>query len=428
MIPGDDESFYAKEIHNGKWRRYSNDLKIVLTADPSTRFKLADQPSTVDELNKLKADLLKAKLKGDKAKVSELEHEFAEKEKAMVQSEKERLRVLDTRFVDRGADKKPEDKTIADMVREEINARQRGDRHDEEEAKVIAATGAYENDEDYMFDNAEALAGVAGKQRSTRKEEEARAKQEARTRNRLVEQSRKEHEAVDFCPLCLDEGKASGFERAATVSVATRTHLSLAPSPAMAKGSVVIAPLEHRRNTLECDDDEWEELRNFMKALTAMWARHGKAVLFYEDAVDRSVRAHAHIYAVPVPRSALSSAPGFFGEAFKGGEDEWRSHRDVVDTLSKSQTAGKYAFRSSIAKEAPYFHAWFDINGGAGHVVEDTRAWPKNDRFARSILAGMLDSDPILPRQSTRWDVPIPERDYFEKRWRDYDWTRDIQW
>jgi hypothetical protein len=369
---------------------------------------------------------MRAKLKGDKARAVELEHEFAVKEKEMIKGAKERLRVLDTRFVDKDTDTKPEDKTITDMVREEINSRGRGDRHEEEVAKVIAANGGYENDEDYLFDNAEVLAGVSQKTHSARREAHAKAKKESNTRNRLVEQSRREHEALDTCPLCLDNESRT---KATTVSVATRAQLALAPSPAMTRGVAVISPLEHRKNTLECDDDEWEEIRNFMKSLVAMWNRHGRSVIFYENAVDRSIHAHAHIYAVPIPRGSLASVPGFFGTAFQGGEDEWRSHRDVIDTQRKAQTAGKYAFRTSIAKEAPYFHVWFDINGGTGHIVEDTRSWPRGDGFARSIVGGILDSDPILARQSTKWhDVPPAERDYFEKRWKAYDWTKDIQW
>lgn len=41
----------------------------------------------------------------------------------------------------------------------------------------------------------------------------------------------------------------------------TRIYLSLPSPPELAKYHALIVPIHHRVNTLECDDDEWDEIR-----------------------------------------------------------------------------------------------------------------------------------------------------------------------
>lgn len=41
----------------------------------------------------------------------------------------------------------------------------------------------------------------------------------------------------------------------------------------------------------------------------------------------------------------------------------------------------------------PYFHVWFELDGGMGHIVEDSDRWPRGDLFAREVFGGMLDVD-----------------------------------
>ncbi len=83
------------------------------------------------------------------------------------------------------------------------------------------------------------------------------------------------------------------------------------------------------------------------------------------------------------------------------------------------------AFRRSLAKEMPYFHVWFELDGGLGHVVEDEQRWPKGDLFAREVLGGMLDLGVEVVRSQGRWGNAgrDPRVDGFRKQWREWDWT-----
>ena len=71
----------------------------------------------------------------------------------------------------------------------------------------------------------------------------------------------------------------------------------------------------------------------------------------------------------------------------------------------------------------PYFHVWFTLDGGLGHVVEDESRWPKGDLFAREIIGGMLDVAPDVIKRQGRWVRGDRRVEGFRKRWRKFDWT-----
>jgi len=91
--------------------------------------------------------------------------------------------------------------------------------------------------------------------------------------------------------------------------------------PEVSEGGAVITPIQHRTNPLECDDDEWEEIRNFMKCLTRMYHDQGRDVVFYENAVPPYRKLHAAIMAVPIPFKLGETAPAFFREAILASDE-----------------------------------------------------------------------------------------------------------
>jgi hypothetical protein len=162
-----------------------------------------------------------------------------------------------------------------------------------------------------------------------------------------------------------------------------------------------------------------------MKCLTQMYHDQGRDVVFYENAVMPQRRKHASMEAVPLPNGLGDTAPAFFKEAILASDEEWTQHKKLIDTLSRAnQGLGKLAFRHTLVKEMPYFHVWFQINGGLGHIVEDGNRWPKGDLFAREVIGGMLDTEPHLIRKQGRWNTGIDKRvEPFRKKWKKFDWT-----
>lgn len=163
-----------------------------------------------------------------------------------------------------------------------------------------------------------------------------------------------------------------------------------------------------------------------MKCLTRMYHDQGRDVIFYENAAVPQRKKHAAMEAVPLPYSLGETAPAFFKEAILSSDEEWTQHKKIIDTLSKAkQGQGKSAFRQTLIKEMPYFHVWFELDGGLGHIVEDTNRWPRGDLFAREVIGGMLDRESEVIRKQGRWSKGSDGRvEAFRSRWKKFDWTR----
>jgi Protein similar to CwfJ C-terminus 2/Protein similar to CwfJ C-terminus 1 len=391
------------------------------------------QPLDQTYLNKLKAQLLKAQLRKD-PQASELEEQYNQAVASMSNRAADLviLGAMDNRMLssaprneakpvsnrrgrERGQLEENDDMSIEDMVREERRTRGQNGGESQRFAERIAKDAKFDNDLEYMDENAAKLAKRV--QRS-----------EVNLRNTTISDFQKMNRILDSCPLCHHEDTNTP-PVAPVVSLATRTYLTLPTEPEICPGGggACIIPIQHRTNLLECDDDEWEETRNFMKSLTRLYHDQGRDVIFYENAAHAQRRRHASMEAVPLPRSAGATAPAFFKEALLASGSEWSQHRKIIDTLSRSKDGlGKLAFRRSLVKEMPYFHVWFELDGGMGHVVEDPARWPKGDLFAREVVGGMVDADPEVVRRQGRWLRGEEDKrvDAFKSRWKRFDWTR----
>ncbi|KAI2611940.1 cell cycle control protein cwf19 [Hypoxylon sp. NC1633] len=379
-------------------------------------------------LNRLKAQMMKAKLKKapDAAK---LEAEYNQAASAFASKDPESvvLNVMENRMLvgtrgetkavetkrgrERGLVEQNEDMSIEDMIREERRTRGQAGGEGVRLAERIAKDAKFDDDLEYMDENAEKLAKRV-------------QKSEINLRNQAIGEFQKVNKILDNCQLCHHEDRNQP-PIAPIVSLATRVYLTLPTEPELSDGGAVIVPIQHRTNLLECDDDEWEEIRNFMKCLTRMYHEQGREVIFYENAATPHRHMHAAMQAVPIPYDLGATAPAFFKEAMLTADEEWTQHKKIIDTGARAREGlGKLAFRRSIAKEMPYFHAWFTLDGGLGHVVEDSNRWPKGDLFAREIIGGMLDAEPNVIKKQGRWHKSDRRIDDFKKRWRKFDWAR----
>ncbi|KAL8755087.1 MAG: hypothetical protein Q9184_004905 [Pyrenodesmia sp. 2 TL-2023] len=382
-------------------------------------------------LNRLKAQMMKARLKGS-ADATRLESQYNEAieqfsnhagpqtvvlgvmdNSMLANGQRGEVKSVETkRGRERGLVEQNEDMSVEDMVREERRTRNQIGGDGQRFAERIAKDAKFDNDLEYMDENAAKLAKRVHKS-------------EINLKNTAVSEFQKINRILDKCPLCHHEDSNTP-PVAPMVSLATRVYLTLPTEPEISEGGTCIVPIQHRRNLLECDDDEWEEIRNFMKSLTRMYHDQGRDVIFYENAATSQRKKHAGMEVVPLPYSLGETAPAFFKEAILSSDEEWTQHKKLIDTLAKAKEGlGKLAFRRTLAKEMPYFHVWFEIDGGLGHVVEDANRWPKGDLFAREILGGMLDKGPEIIKRQGRWHRGEDHRvEGFRKRWRKFDWTR----
>jgi len=391
-------------------------------------------------LNKLKAEMMRAKLKrSSNAAQLEVEYNTALANAAnRTQNDVIVLNKMESRMLaggrqgevnaidnkrgrERGLVVENEDMSIEDMVRQERRTRGQFGGEGRAFAERIAKDAKFDNDLDYLDDNAAKLAKYV-------------QKSDINLRNTAIEDFQKMKRVLDNCSLCHHEDTSTP-PQAPIVSLATRVYLTLPTSPEITPYGIcaTITPIQHRLNLLECDDDEWEEIRNFMKSLSRFYyAQKPKlSVIFYENAAHDGRKRHASLEAVPLPLKFGADAPAFFKEAILAADEEWTQHKKLIDTLAKATTGGlgKLAFRRSMVTNLPYFHVWFTLDGGLGHIVEDARRWPKGDLFAREIIGGMLDVAPEIIKRQGRWKRPDVEMDKrvqnfrVGKGWTRFDWT-----
>ncbi|KAI4264168.1 MAG: hypothetical protein L6R42_000709 [Xanthoria sp. 1 TBL-2021] len=431
------ELFQERKLEMGVHEK-SDKLDHVEKEGPPERQIPEAEPTTstarqLDQttLNRLKAQMMKAKLKGS-VEASRLEAEYNEAMKSAGNPSGAAtviLGAMDNRMLaggrngevkavgtkrgrERGLIEENEDMSVEDMVKQERRTRNQPGGDGQRFAERIAKDAKFDSDLDYMDKNAGKLAKRV-------------QKSEINLRNTAISDFQKMNRILDNCPLCHHEDSNTP-PAAPVVSLATRVYLTLPTEPEISDGGACIIPIQHRGNLLECDEDEWEEIRNFMKSLTRMYHDQGRDIIFYENAAAPHRKKHAGMEAVPLPYSLGETAPAFFKEAILAADEEWTQHKKLLDTLAKAkQGLGKLAFRRTLAKEMPYFHVWFEIDGGLGHVVEDANRWPKGDLFAREIIGGMLDKGPDVIKKQGKWNRGGDHRiEGFRKRWRKFDWTR----
>jgi hypothetical protein len=400
----------------------------MLEADPPLR----TVPLNSTVLNKLKAQMLKAKLRNapDAVQLEEAYNAAANAGLAdQAQADVVVLSNMDNRMLagsragevtavsgkrgrERGLVVENDDMTIEDMARQERRNRGAHGGEGRAFAERIAKDGKFVDDLDYMDDNATKLSKRV-------------VQSEVNLRNTAIGDFQKMEKILQNCPLCYREDSGQP-PVAPVISLATRTYMTLTTEPEVARGGAVIVPIQHRFNLLECDDDEWEEMRNFMKSLTRFYHAQDKSVIFYENAAFMSSRkGHAALIAVPLPHHLAENAPAYFKEAILASDEQWSQHKPIIDTLALVQRPGygKAAFRRSMVKEMPYFHVFFTLDGGMGHIIEDERRWPRGDLFAREVIGGMLGKGPEVIKKQGRWERHDNRIGPFRKKWEKFDWT-----
>lgn len=238
-------------------------------------------PIDQTKLNRLKAQMMKAKLRNSSAAPA-LEEEYVKAaarfegrqeaevvvlgamESRMLAGPKEGIKHIDSkRGRERGLVEENEDMSIEDMVREERRTRHQIGGDSQRFAERIVKDGKFnviqshlnyeyalifiQNSLDYLDENAKKLAKRV-------------QKSEINLKNAAVSDFQKITRILDNCPLCYREDE-SILPIAPVVSLATRVYLTLPTEPEISDGGACIVPVQHRGNLLECDDDEWEEIR-----------------------------------------------------------------------------------------------------------------------------------------------------------------------
>ncbi|KAG8807338.1 hypothetical protein FRC17_004509, partial [Serendipita sp. 399] len=401
-------------------------------------------PSTPPvDLNKLQAKVLRAKLMGA-PNAAELEKEYEEakrRSEGFFSAEGKKLQVLPTldghgRLYDVGTGKQddtekalPRNKrkkeklietrdpktgellrynedddttTLGDMLRQERFGAGMADQKelDSQLARAIMSDGKFQDDLEYMDDNAERLG-------------RKKMRTDAMKRQFAINDYAKTQKVLASCVHCFGEDDSP--PKAAVIAMGTRCYLACTTNQELVPGHCHIIPIQHHLSTLEGDDDLWDEITNFMKCLIRMFDQEDKGVVFYETIISLRWQKHTYIECVPVPYSHFEDMPGYFKESILMSESEWSQHKKLIDFSARPG-----GFRRAMVPNLPYFAVLFDYKGqkGFGHVIEGVGdaagggddpdgAVDEGEKgggefpkwFAAEIIGNILDREPRLWRR-----------------------------
>ncbi|XP_078314355.1 CWF19-like protein 2 isoform X2 [Crassostrea virginica] len=221
----------------------------------------------------------------------------------------------------------------------------------------------------------------------------------------------REHKNISDCQMCFDK-----TPKHLIVCIGTKVYLCLPNCKSLCEGHCLIVPIQHSVSGTVVDEDVWNEIQVFRKALTQMFQSMDQDVVFMETCMGLRYHPHMYIECVPMEKETGDLAPIYFKKAIQESESEWSDNKKLVD-LSKKDV------RRSIPKGFPYFAVDFGMQGGYAHVIEDERQFPKY--FGKEVVGGMIDAEPRLWRR--------PQKEGFEDQrkkvlqfadwWKPYDWT-----
>ncbi|KAF8600279.1 hypothetical protein BDV93DRAFT_538757 [Ceratobasidium sp. AG-I] len=293
-------------------------------------------------------------------------------------------------------------------------------------ASAIMGDGKYQDDLDYVDENAERLA-------------RRKMKSDAMKRQFAINDYAKTQKVLTSCVHCPGDAKDEmAPPRAGVIAMGTRAYLALTTTEELVPGHCHIVPLQHMLSSLEADDDVWDEIKNFMKCLMRMFAEEDRGVVFYETVMSLKQQRHTVIECVPVPREQFAELPAYFRESILMSESEWSQHKKLIDF---SKRPG--GFRRALVPNLPYFMVQWDYKGeqGYGHVIEgqDMQDDPDGDVdegdkgggqfprwFAAEIIGNVLDVEPRRWRRPRREDLRMNQKrvEMFREKFEKFDWTK----
>ncbi|XP_075054922.1 CWF19-like protein 2 [Mixophyes fleayi] len=245
------------------------------------------------------------------------------------------------------------------------------------------------------------------------KKEHANAEEE-RERQQAISEHRKLAARMDKCPYCFGNAE---LPKHLIIAIGVKVYLCLPNHLSLTEGHCLIVPLQHYTASTLLDEDIWNEIQMFRKALVRMFAEKGLDCVFLEMNMNIKKRFHLVYECIPLPKEIGDMAPIYFKKAIMESDEEWSMNKKLIDLSSKD-------IRRSVPKGLPYFSVDFGLQGGFAHVIEDQSKFPHY--FGKEIIGGMLDLEPRVWRKAVRENFDDQRKKVlqFAQWWKPFDVTK----
>ncbi|CAH8568094.1 unnamed protein product [Schistosoma intercalatum] len=204
------------------------------------------------------------------------------------------------------------------------------------------------------------------------------------------------------------------------VSLGEKVFLSLPSHISMTPGYCLLTPYEHISSTTRLDEDAIKEIRHFKYQLTVMFEeQYSQSGCVFIETASKSdtIRHHAQVECIPVPKKLYSSLPAYFKKALSEIGSEWDQNRRLI-TL-KPGGSGAYG---AIPPKFAYLAVEFGTtNGGFARILDEEHEI--SSYSGREIIAGALDKEPRLWRKPKLENFEHLRQKVvtFENLWHTYD-------
>ncbi|KAJ0176095.1 hypothetical protein K1T71_008269 [Dendrolimus kikuchii] len=241
------------------------------------------------------------------------------------------------------------------------------------------------------------------------------AKDSEQDKQRAISEHKKIEKSLEGCEYCVN---SKNMLKHLMISCGNKIYLAVPARKSLVKDQCIITTIQHNTCVTGLDEDIWEEIMNYRKALTQFFNSQSKDVVFYETATKLHRYPHVVINCVPMPRDVGDMAAIYFKKALLECEAEWSMNKKVVDLKGKN-------IRKAVPKGLPYFWIDFGMDPGFAHVIEDQQLFPKT--FAEEVIAGILDLDHRLWKNPHKEYGDLQRKKVldFIKDWKPFDPSKD---
>jgi hypothetical protein len=270
----------------------------------------------------------------------------------------------------------------------------------------------------------------------------------------------------------------------AIISQTDNTFICIPPVKQIVPYHCYIVPKSHEVSSLHLDEDVWEEVRNYMKSMVAMFDSMGLDCLFYEQVVlsEKPIRKAVKMKKQKTEAGSRDSEDGKGEEGLRDSEDrkfgdpqgigklielqgtektillnermhgECTGHcvievipipKEYYPTLPRYfqqafedsegewtthkkfiKTTREKSFRDTFVRELGYVHVWFGVYDGLGHVIEEPKEWVP--WFVGEIIGSVLDLSVEYWRKPKLLESEQlhSKAQEFNAKFRKFDWTR----
>ncbi|XP_007902635.2 LOW QUALITY PROTEIN: CWF19-like protein 2 [Callorhinchus milii] len=243
---------------------------------------------------------------------------------------------------------------------------------------------------------------------------EQSGQEDERQRHKAISEHKKLAGRMEKCHYCFDNPE---LPKHLIIAIGIKVYLCLPNCQSLTEGHCLIAPLQHHTAGTALDEDIWEEMQLFRKALVKMLADKGLDCVFFETNMHLKKHFHMVYECIPLPKELGDMAPIYFKKAILESDEEWTMNKKLIDLSTRD-------VRRAVPKGLPYFSVDFGLQGGFAHVIENEHKFPVY--FGKEIIGGMLDLEP------RRWRKPMRENFddqrkkvlHFSQWWKPYNCTK----